>query len=94
MTLRQAIDKLVSGLTAVCRPRGNSMVPYIKDGEEVQLTPTLDNLKVGDIVACKVKGRYLLHKISAIQGDRYQISNASGFVNGWIKKENIFGRLV
>ena len=49
-------------------------------------------LKKDDIVFCKVKGHYYLHKISAIKnGVRYQISNNHGHVNGTISKNMIFG---
>jgi len=51
-------------------------------------------LKVGDIVLCKVKGSQYLHLISAIDKDRFQISNNKGFVNGWINKNAVYGKLV
>ncbi len=49
------------------------------------------DLKVGDIVLCKVKGREYLHLIKAIQGPRFQIGNNRGFINGWISANAIFG---
>lgn len=41
-------------------------------------------LGVGEIVLCKVKGQQYLHIIKAIQGDRFQIGNNRGGINGWI----------
>lgn len=74
------------------KPQGNSMSPRIHSGDEVVIKSCQDlQLQVNDIVYCKVKGKYYLHLISAIDGDRYQISNNSGYVNGWINKNNIFG---
>lgn len=52
-------------------------------------------LKKNDIVFCKVKGKYYLHKISAIKnGVSYQISNNHGHVNGTIGRNNIYGVVV
>jgi hypothetical protein len=49
------------------------------------------NLSVGDIVLCKVNGREYLHLIKAIQGQRVQIGNNRGRINGWISAGAIFG---
>jgi hypothetical protein len=51
------------------------------------------DLKVGDIVLCQVRGRDYLHLIKAIQGDRYQIGNNRGYINGWVRRGKIFGIL-
>lgn len=49
--------------------------------------------RIGDIVFCKVKGRYIdAHKITARQGDRYLISNNHGHDNGWTK--TVYGRVI
>lgn len=88
------INKLKLGENSVSfRPRGNSMTPRIKSGELVTVVQPID-ISVGDVVLCKVKGREYLHLVSSINGDRYQISNNHGFVNGWISRNSIFGKLV
>lgn len=86
-----AIETLEKGISATIFPRGNSMSPLLKDKEKVRLLP-LDGCfgkivpRVGNIVLCKVKGRVLLHKITAIDSNgRYQISNNKGHINGWTK---------
>lgn len=91
---RHFAEKLLKGETVQCAPRGNSMLPRIKSGQLITLSPDLTNLHKGDVVFCKVKGRYFVHLLSAIQGERYQISNNSGHVNGWIGKNSIFGKMV
>lgn len=48
-------------------------------------------IKVGDIVLCKVKGNEYLHLVKAISGPRFQIGNNRGFINGWISASAIFG---
>lgn len=50
-------------------------------------------LKKNDIVFCKVNGHYYLHKICAIKGDSYLIGNNHGHMNGWISRNNIFGKV-
>lgn len=76
---------------------GQSMTPILKSGQPVICRPVTKDtpLKKNDIVLCKVKGNYYLHKISAIKnGVSYQISNNHGHVNGTINKNNIFGIVV
>jgi hypothetical protein len=43
------------------------------------------------VVLCKVHGTYYLHLITAKDGQRFQISNNKGHVNGWTK--TIFGKV-
>ncbi len=43
------------------------------------------------MVPAKVKGRHYLHLGSAIGGDRIQISNNHGYVNGWTYRNKIYG---
>ena len=87
-----AIAKLQAGETVQIRPRGSSMTGKIASGQLCTIEPVNHvDLKVGDIVLCKVKGRQYLHLIKAIQGNRYQIGNNRGFINGWISAGGIFG---
>jgi hypothetical protein len=51
-------------------------------------------LEKGDIVLCKVNGNEYLHLIKAVQGQRFQIGNNRGRINGWIGINSIFGKLV
>jgi len=75
------------------------MVPKIKSGQLVtvlslKIEPT--ELKLGDIVLCKVKGNQYLHLISSInrklKNNRYQISNNKGSINGYASA--IYGLVV
>jgi hypothetical protein len=78
------------------RPRGNSMVGKISSGQLCTVTPLAagDALSVDDIVLCRVKGNQYLHLIKAIQGERFQIGNNRGDINGWVTRRQIFGRLI
>jgi hypothetical protein len=71
------------------------MTGKIESGQLCTVAPlAAANLKVGDIVLCKVNGREYLHLVKAIQGARYQIGNNRGRINGWVSANSIFGRLV
>ena len=86
------IEKLKNGETVQFRPRGGSMRGKINSGQLVTVEPINDRkLKKGDIVLCKVRSAQYLHLIKAVQGERYQIGNNIGRVNGWIGKKSIFG---
>ena len=86
-------EHLKNGETCAVTGYGNSMVPILKSGETVIVEPVTDNtlLEKGDIVFCKVKGHYYLHKISAVKGKTYQISNNHGHINGTVSRNCIFG---
>lgn len=90
------INKLQQGEVVKFRPRGNSMQGKIRSGQLCTVTPVLDHksLQKNDIVLCKVNGNQYLHLVSAIQGDRFQISNNKGYVNGWVGKNSIYGKCI
>lgn len=89
------ISRLQAGETISFRPRGNSMSGKIESGELCTVSPVDPaDLRVGDIVLCKVKGAEYLHIVKAIQDQRFQIGNNRGGINGWIGPRSIFGRLV
>ena len=86
------IAKLRNGETVQFRPRGNSMKGKIESGQLVTVEPLgAKGLQKGDIVLCKVNGNQYLHLIKAIQGERYQIGNNIGRINGWITLNSIYG---
>jgi len=89
------IERLRAGETVSFRPRGQSMKGRIESGQlctVAPIDPTL--LQVGDIVLCRVRGNEYLHIVKAIQGDRYQIGNNRGLINGWVGRHGIFGKCV
>lgn len=89
------IEKLRRGETVSFRPRGNSMKGKIDSGQLCTVTPVApEALNVGDIVLCKVNGREYLHLIKAVQGQRFQIGNNRGRINGWITANGIFGKCI
>lgn len=88
------IEQLAAGETVQFRPRGHSMTGKVNDGELVTVAPLgAAALRVGDVVLCRVNGRQYLHLVLAMQGERLQIGNNRGGINGWVTRRQIFGRL-
>jgi hypothetical protein len=90
------IEKLKNGETVSFRPRGHSMKGKIDSGQLCTVEPVknIESLSKRDIVLCKVNGNEYLHLIKAIQGQRYQIGNNRGRINGWIGTNAIFEKCV
>ena len=64
----------------------------IDSGQLVTVEPVKNAvIEVGTIVLCKVNGVQYLHLVKAASGDRYQIGNNRGRINGWTSRRNIFG---
>ncbi len=74
---------------------GNSMRPLFKPGDALYIKKVdVSKLRVGDAIFCKIKGNLQVHKVSAIDKNRWQISNNHGFINGWIGESGIYGLCV
>lgn len=87
-------ERLLNGETFVTSEKGNSMTPIITSGQEHRLAPCKwEETKVGDIVYCKVKGRYTTHLVKAKSTQKgCQIGNNHGYINGWTKQ--IYGKVI
>lgn len=72
---------------------GSSMLPILKSGSTLTFRRE-DKYRVGDIVFCKVKGRYIdAHLITKIDDNKgYLIANNHGWENGWTSI--IYGRVI
>jgi SOS-response transcriptional repressor LexA len=81
--------------TGKCRMTvfGQSMMPIIKSGSTLEFEKRKE-YEVGDIVFCKVRGRFIdAHKIIKKNPQRgYLIANNHGWENGWTK--NVYGKVV
>lgn len=69
------------------------MMPRIKSGQKHILTPCkLEDLNIGDIAYCKVRGNFYTHLVTGKSEERgVQISNNHGYVNGWTKQ--VYGKV-
>jgi len=85
-------QKLQAGEQVTYREYGNSMLPKLKSGVLVTVSPCLlEEVQVGDVVFSKVRGTYYLHYVKAVRDGQVQISNARGHINGWTRQ--VFGKL-
>lgn len=70
------------------------MRPRIESGQLCTVEPvTIAQIAVGDVVLCKVGGSQFLHCVRAKNGDRVQIANNRGRINGWVGANGVFGRV-
>lgn len=93
MSYPKIIERLAAGEHVTLNPSGQSMNPRIKSKQTIVLIP-VDRVEVGDVVLAKVTGNYYIHLVTAIDGDRIQISNNHGHVNGWTHRTKVFGRVI
>jgi hypothetical protein len=67
----------------------------IDSGQLCTVVPiTAEEVEVGDIVLCKVNGNQYLHLVKARQGQRFQIGNNRGRINGWVGPNGIYGKCI
>lgn len=88
------IEKLLNGETFITKEKGNSMVPIIKSNQEHKLAPAKwEDLEIGDIAFCKVKGSLYTHLVKAKDINKgVLIGNNKGGINGWTKQ--VFGKVI
>ena len=87
------VKKLQSGETIISREAGNSMTPILKSRQPVRIEPAdIDDIQIGDIVYCKVKGNYYTHKVYGKGEKGVLIGNNHKHMNGWTK--NIYGKVI
>ena len=88
------VEKLEKGETITTKEKGNSMIPLIMSGQPHRVAPIkLEDVKVGDIVYCKVAGRFFTHLVKAKNDQKgCQIGNNKGHINGWTKQ--VYGKVI
>ena len=59
-------DTIGTGQSVRIRARGGSMRPLVPDGSVVELAPVTEPLRVGDIVAARVNGRFVIHRVVSL----------------------------
>ena len=86
--------RLQVGQMVQTRLSGNSMAPRIKSRQLVTIEPaSVAQVKEGDVVFCKVNGKFYLHLVTKKGVDgRVMISNNCGYDNGWTR--NLYGKLI
>jgi len=69
------------------------MTPLLKSRQPVRIAPvTIDEVDVGDIVYCKVRGNCYTHLVKAKSSRGCLIGNNHGRINGWTKQ--VYGKVI
>lgn len=67
--LEEAAGLLNEGREVCFTPKGNSMLPFIRGGKDSVVLKKLPTVSVGDIVLVRLPGRYVLHRVVAINNE-------------------------
>lgn len=91
--LRAALRR---GETVTIRGGGNSMVGRLNPGEDLVLVAYSRDciLNCGSIVLARVRRRWCLHQVVAIDGERLLIGDTKGYINGWTTLDQVIGVVV
>lgn len=68
--LGEAERLLAEGREVLIVTNGRSMLPFIRGGIDKVLLRRQNELKVGDIALARVEGRYIMHRVIAINGQQ------------------------
>jgi translation initiation factor IF-1 len=92
--VNEAINELKQNRSVQVQPFGGSMRGRIESGQLVTLSPVnLQSLMENDVVLVRWQSNYLLHVINSVEGDRVQIGNNLGKINGWVNRSDVIGRV-
>lgn len=61
-------------------PLGSSMLPFIRGGRDSVRLQKKESLQVGDIVLVRLQGRYVLHRIIALEGEKVTLMGDGNIV--------------
>ena len=67
------LECLSKGSDATIPVKGFSMLPFIRAEKDLVVLGTVDELREKDIVLFRYCGRYVMHRIISIDGDRVEI---------------------
>ena len=79
--LEEAGQLLDEGREVTFTPLGSSMLPFIRGGKDSVTLRKMASAEVGDIVLVRLPGRYVLHRIIALDGEKVTLmgdGNLSG----------------
>lgn len=94
--LGEVTNLLSEGQEVIILTKGNSMLPFLRSEKDSVALRKKDSVEVGDVVLAHLGGgRYVLHRIFAIDGDNVTLMG-DGNVRGqeFCKKEDISGTVV
>lgn len=86
---------LAEGREVEMSPKGNSMLPFIREGKDSVVLKKLQDVSKGDIVLADLGKRYVLHRIIKIEGELLTLMG-DGNLKGTERcsKQNVIGTVV
>ena len=95
MLIPQIGELLAEGREVELRPKGNSMLPFIRQEKDNVVLRKEPSVAVGDIVLADVGGRFVLHRVFKEDGD-VLILMGDGNVRGTesCRKKDVLGTVV
>ena len=76
--------------------RGNSMLPFIKNGKDRIVLRRLEGIKTGDMLLARVStGNYVIHRLIDIQGDRLTLKGDGNYRGvEYCSREDVSGTVI
>lgn len=68
--LEEVATLLKEGREVVIKPKGNSMLPFIRGDRDSVILRKMPTVEVGDILLVRFQGRYVLHRLIRREGER------------------------
>lgn len=78
--LEEAEELLNEGREVTFTPLGSSMLPFIRGGKDSVTLKKKPDAAVGDIVLVRLPGRYVLHRIIALEGEKVTLMGDGNLV--------------
>ncbi|MBQ9411159.1 MAG: S24/S26 family peptidase [Bacteroidales bacterium] len=78
--LEEAGQLLNEGRTVRFTPLGSSMLPFIRGGRDSVVLEKKGSVEVGDIVLARLPGRYVLHRVIALDGEKVTLMGDGNIV--------------
>ena len=78
--LEEAGKLLDEGRDVTFTPLGSSMLPFIHGGKDSVTLRKMPSAQVGDIVLVRLPGRYVLHRIIALEGEKVTLMGDGNLV--------------
>lgn len=86
--------QLAEGRRVKLTLRGTSMLTALHDGEPAIIEPLDGQPQVGDVVLFRIGGRHILHRVVAIEGDRYTMQGDNSLSTEHCTRADLVARLV
>jgi len=80
--LEEAGLLLEEGREVSFTPLGNSMLPFIRGGKDSVRLCKKPSVEVGDIVLARLPGRYVLHRVVGMEGERLTLMGDGNLLPG------------